>query len=171
MNVPKHARFTSALLAALILPAPAAHPQGAAPQKASAAQPALAQLTPQPPTGLFGTWRTPAGDSVATEPCPSGLCLRVVALSPNAPGNRDENNPDAALRNRPICKLEIGSGFTPEGDHAAGGHIYDPMSGKTYKATLKLTNPDTLDLRGYIGISAFGRTETWRRTQLTNPCS
>lgn len=158
MHVP--ARLSSALLLALAVPAPAT------PQKAAAAAP-----TPQTATGLFGTWRTLSGSIVSTEPCPSGLCFRVLALSADAPGNRDENNPDPNLRSRPICRLEIGSGFSPAGDHAEGGHIYDPMSGKTYKATIKLINPDTLDIHGYIGFSLLGRTETWHRTPLTAPCS
>lgn len=129
-----------------------------------------AQASSVPPTGLFGTWRTTGGAVVATEPCSSGLCLRVLTLSPNAPGDHDERNPNPSLRNRPICKLEIGQGFTPTGNQALGGHIYDPLSGKTYKATLKLAAPDTLNLHGYIGFSFIGRTETWHRAPLTSPC-
>ena len=30
---------------------------------------------------------------------------------------------------------------------------------------MTLTGPDTLDLRGYVGISLFGRTDTWTRQQ------
>lgn len=122
------------------------------------------------PHGLTGDWKTPGGSVIRLAPCAAALCLRVVSLSPTAPGNRDQNNPDPSLRNRPICNLEIGAGFKPEGDQATGGHIYDPMSGKTYKANIKLDG-DTLQLRGYIGIAAFGRTESWQRTSDTKPCS
>ena len=44
-----------------------------------------------------------------------------------------------------------------------GGWVYDPESGSTYKAEMQLNGPDVLKLRGFIGMSWFGRTETWTR--------
>ena len=43
------------------------------------------------------------------------------------------------------------------------GRIYDPNSGNTYKGTIQQVDANTLKLRGYIGISLFGRTEKWTR--------
>ena len=44
------------------------------------------------------------------------------------------------------------------------GTIYDPMSGKTYDCTMKIKDGGkSLDIRGYIGVSLFGRTSTWTR--------
>jgi uncharacterized protein (DUF2147 family) len=45
------------------------------------------------------------------------------------------------------------------------GRVYDPNSGKTYKCKLTLVDENTLELRGYIGISLLGRTETWSRRE------
>jgi uncharacterized protein (DUF2147 family) len=45
-----------------------------------------------------------------------------------------------------------------------GGTIYDPESGKTYKAYFYLENKNTLKLRGYVGVSALGRTQTWTKS-------
>ena len=57
-----------------------------------------------------------------------------------------------------------GTWLSGDGDGAwSGGFIYDPNSGKTYRGKIKLTDPDTLRLRGYIGISLLGRTEVWKR--------
>ncbi|NOZ98004.1 MAG: DUF2147 domain-containing protein, partial [Gammaproteobacteria bacterium] len=43
-----------------------------------------------------------------------------------------------------------------------GGTIIDPQTGKSYSLKGKLTNNGTrLDLRGYMGISALGRNQTW----------
>jgi uncharacterized protein (DUF2147 family) len=43
-----------------------------------------------------------------------------------------------------------------------GGHILDPNSGDMYKCKMALTKNGTrLHVRGYIGISLFGRTQTW----------
>ena len=60
--------------------------------------------------------------------------------------------------------MTIMSGFTYDGDGRwSGGRIYDPNSGKTYKATIRQVDANTIKLRGYIGISLFGRSDTWTR--------
>jgi len=43
------------------------------------------------------------------------------------------------------------------------GWIYDPDVGKQYKAKMTMTGPDTLEIRGYIGVPLLGRTEVWTR--------
>lgn len=46
----------------------------------------------------------------------------------------------------------------------SGGTIMDPLNGKTYKCYITLiSNGQKLNVRGYIGISLFGRTQTWIR--------
>ena len=45
-----------------------------------------------------------------------------------------------------------------------GGTILDPQSGKTYKLKGELAEGGKkLKLRGYIGVSALGRNQTWVR--------
>ena len=84
------------------------------------------------------------------------------------PERVDELNPDPALRQRPLFGLQIMSGLKPDGEGRwKGGTIYDPNSGKTYKCKLRMVDEDTLEVRGYIGISLVGRTETWRRDNKT----
>ena len=80
------------------------------------------------------------------------------------PPRHDDLNPDPALRGRPLDGLVILQGFRYDGDGKwSGGSIYDPNSGNTYRATLKLVDADTLRVRGFIGISLFGRSDTWTR--------
>ncbi|MGC4057112.1 MAG: DUF2147 domain-containing protein [Chitinophagaceae bacterium] len=76
----------------------------------------------------------------------------------------DEHNPDKELKNRPIIGLLILKGFEKDGDKGYDeGTIYDPKNGKTYSCEMTLKN-NTLNIRGYIGISLIGRTTVWTRT-------
>ena len=53
-----------------------------------------------------------------------------------------------------------------DGDTWTDGSILDPDNGKTYRSTLKLAdNGRPLEVRGYIGISLFGRTQRWIRAE------
>jgi len=51
-----------------------------------------------------------------------------------------------------------------EGTQYVGGEILDPEDGSTWRVKMILS-PDgkKLDVRGFIGISLFGRTQTWIR--------
>lgn len=76
----------------------------------------------------------------------------------------DDKNPDPAKRSAPKIGLNNLLGFTYEGDgEYENGTIYDPENGKTYKCIMKLENANTLKVRGYIGFSLIGRTDTWTR--------
>lgn len=79
----------------------------------------------------------------------------------------DNNNPDKNRQKEPIIGLVILKDFSFDGDDEWNdGTIYDPENGKTYSCNLALKNKNTLHVRGYIGISLFGRTETWTKTIL-----
>ncbi|HHV37150.1 MAG TPA: DUF2147 domain-containing protein [Candidatus Cloacimonetes bacterium] len=76
----------------------------------------------------------------------------------------DSKNPDAKLRKKPMIGLSILSGLVYDGKGKySKGKIYDPESGKSYSAKAEMVDNNTLALRGYIGISLAGRTETWTR--------
>ena len=77
----------------------------------------------------------------------------------------DKNNPDETLRSRPELNLELLKDFTFDGDDVyEDGTIYDPKNGKTYSCKMTLEG-STLRIRGYIGISLFGRSEIWTRVK------
>ncbi|MBT3436239.1 MAG: DUF2147 domain-containing protein [Oceanospirillaceae bacterium] len=82
----------------------------------------------------------------------------------------DRNNPDASQHKQPIIGLVMLSGMNYNGEKKGkhqwkGGKIYDPGNGKSYKCTINLNADGSLDLRGFIGISLFGRTQVWRPQQ------
>jgi len=75
----------------------------------------------------------------------------------------DKENPDPALKSRPDLGLELLKNFVFDGDNVwDDGTIYDPKSGKTYSCKMTLDGT-SLRIRGYVGISLFGRTEVWTR--------
>ena len=96
------------------------------------------------------------------------LNAKIISLrEPLAPDGRqktDIHNPDAGKHSRPIVGMVFMTGFTPTGSGKWGnGTIYDPKSGNTYSCNMELQGTDTLKVRGYIGVSLIGRTETWKR--------
>lgn len=77
----------------------------------------------------------------------------------------DVKNPDENLRAKPILGLEILKNFIFEDGKWTDGKIYDPKSGKTYSCNMTLKGNDILNMRGYIGVSLLGRSETWKRVK------
>ncbi len=69
------------------------------------------------------------------------------------------------LKDKPILGMTVLYDLTKKGDEWTGGKILDPNSGKEYKATVKLNGNDKLDVRGYVGISLVGRTQTWQKVK------
>lgn len=76
---------------------------------------------------------------------------------------KDDNNPDPSLRDKPILGLVILRDFIFKDGEWTNGHVYDPQNGKEYRSYLKLKDPKTMTMRGYIGVSLLGRTEVWSR--------
>lgn len=66
------------------------------------------------------------------------------------------------LKGQPIIGMQIINDLKKEGESFTGGTILDPVSGKTYKCTLKREG-EKLSVRGYIGFSLIGRTQTWNQ--------
>ena len=122
-------------------------------------------------SAVEGVWVNGDGDGWIELAIRDGELTGRIVGSPDDPENRkpsrlDTENPDPALRDRPVRGLVIMTGFRYEGDGEwTGGRIYDPNSGNTYKGTIRVQDADTLKLRGYIGISLLGRTDTWTRRQ------
>lgn len=119
-------------------------------------------------TDVEGRWLTQEGDGWITIQFVGDSLQGTIAGSPD-PKQReerefDDRNPDPDLRARQLEGLTIMTGFAYEGDGRwTGGTVYDPNSGKTYKCTVKQLDANTLKIRGFIGISLFGRSETWTR--------
>ena len=118
---------------------------------------AVAAAAPAP---IAGRWISADGKAlVAIGPCGALLCgriVRVLKVDPTKP-TTDVNNPDRALRSRPIVGMVFLTGFKPDSDRWRG-RIYDPQSGKSYRSEL-VRDGGLLKVKGCIG--PFCRTQSW----------
>lgn len=119
---------------------------------------------------IIGVWLTSGKEPAKIQIYKSGEKFfgKIIWLkNPTENGKQrvDANNPDKTKRSNPIIGLVMLTGFRFDGDDEwKGGDIYDPESGKTYSSYMYLKDKNTLKVRGYVGISLLGRTETWTRT-------
>jgi len=68
-------------------------------------------------------------------------------------------------KDKPILGLTIIKGLKKDGNEYTDGDILDPQKGKLYSCTIKLDGNDKLSVRGYMGISLIGRSQTWYRVK------
>jgi uncharacterized protein (DUF2147 family) len=74
----------------------------------------------------------------------------------------DKDNPDASKRTRPTLGIPILLGMKPSDPNKWEGKIYNAENGKTYTASISLTSPDVLDVKGCVmGFLCGG--EKWTR--------
>ena len=119
---------------------------------------------------LLGVWEPSNGRArVKIDRIGSKYYGRIVWLiEPNDPETgepkTDKNNPDADLQNVPLKGYPMLKHFVYQEDGTwADGTIYDPLNGSTYSCTITMTDENTLDIRGFIGVQALGRTDVWKR--------
>jgi uncharacterized protein (DUF2147 family) len=90
----------------------------------------------------------------------------IVKIFPR-PGD-DENfvctKCEGAEKGAPVVGLKLIKGMRRNGMGYENGTIMDPRDGAVYRALMTLS-PDgrRLEVRGYLGISLFGRSQTWNR--------
>ncbi|CAD6558794.1 DUF2147 domain-containing protein [Paraburkholderia sabiae] len=69
-----------------------------------------------------------------------------------------------ARKDQPILGMTIISDMKKDGDNWDGGQILDPENGKLYKCKMHVEDGgQKLVVRGYIGVSLLGRSQTWVR--------
>ncbi len=129
---------------------------------ASAALPALAAAAP---TGRWQTIDDATGKPKAiVEITQTGeeLSGRIVKLlNPSRP-NPTCDKCDGERKGKPIEGMVILSGLKENKGVWTDGKILDPEKGKVYGAKLTpAADGKSLDVRGYLGFSALGRTQKW----------
>jgi uncharacterized protein (DUF2147 family) len=120
---------------------------------------------------IVGVWQTGGADpaQIQIEKVNNLYIGKITWLQFPEDGNgikRDRNNPDKRLQDREVVGIRLLSGFKFVAVNSwTGGSIYDPESGKTYNCKISLKDANTMQVRGFIGISLFGRTEVWKRAK------
>lgn len=126
---------------------------------ASLAQAQIPSATP------LGRWVTESGNlEVQIAPCGDALCGKVVKVL----SNRAMSGPGKAMDAvdpRPALGMEILSGLRSEGGGEFGGRIYNRENAKSYSASIRPVAPDQLEVRAYVWLPLFGKTQLWRRAE------
>ncbi len=118
---------------------------------------------------IIGTWQTGGAEParILIEKINNYYVGKIIWLKFPEDGDgpkKDRNNPIKTFQNRNIIGINLLNGFKNNGTNSwTSGTIYDPESGKTYSCKISMKDTKTLEVRGYVGISLFGRTEVWKR--------
>ena len=133
--------------------------------------PGLASAQSMTPVGLWKTIDDVTGNErsyVRIVEVAGELQGKVEKIFP-FPGDDPENlceKCEGERKNQPIVGMTILWGLKDEGETWKGGKILDPDNGKTYRCKMTVSDDGKeLDVRGYIGISLIGRTQTWQRVE------
>jgi uncharacterized protein (DUF2147 family) len=109
-----------------------------------------------------GLWLTELKAEIRIVPCTEGLC--GIVAKPVKPGLHDINNPDPALRGRPIEGLPLiwlTEGRSPQ---VWDAQLYNPIDGRTYSGVVQMRDQSTLYLRGCV-LFIFCKSEEWARLE------
>jgi len=121
----------------------------------------IGALTPAVAATPLGTWLVEEKTAeIRVVDC--GSVLWGVFAWEKSPGI-DSNNPDPAMRNKPLLGSPLLLGLAPNADHSEWqGKVYNPQDGKQYDATVSTPDDQTLNLKGCL-IGFLCKTVPWTR--------
>lgn len=149
----------------------------------STAQPASLQTTESQKNAsvIEGVWLTQKSEKnakIQISRCTDDktkFCGKIVWLeSPTHEDGSpkvDRNNPDTSKQDRPLVGLNLLTNFDEieKNKFWGNGKIYNPEDGDIYSCEITYLvkdNIEKLEVHGYVGISLFGKTQTWVRSSL-----
>jgi uncharacterized protein (DUF2147 family) len=119
--------------------------------------------TTPPPDAIVGEWWTEGNEGrIRFARSPDGTYTGILVGGGGDPGT-DVNNKDPALRKRPLLGSVLIWHLRPDDGEYVDGYVYNPRNGETYRMKAEVTGKATLKVRGYLGISLLGQSQTWTR--------
>ena len=94
--------------------------------------------------------------------------IRKVTPRPGYVPRDTCNNCPAPYTNKAILGMDVLTGlkYVESSNSYEKGRVIDPLAGKIYDAKVRLNaSGKRLTLRGYMGVSALGRSQTWLRVE------
>ena len=88
---------------------------------------------------------------------------KITQLYDVASQNKKCDKCEGENKNKPIIGLVIIKNMIKDGVVFSGGTITDPSNGKVYSCKFENIKNDKITVRGFIGFSLFGRSQTWIR--------
>jgi uncharacterized protein (DUF2147 family) len=134
---------------------------GRAEPKVAAVAPSTSDVGGKSSSSPVGEWQIEGGEGrVRIEECGANLCGYVSATK--KPGDKDRNNPNAALRSRSLIGIPVLIAMKPNG-HRWTGRAYNVKDGRTYTANISLKGSNALRIEGcaFAGLICAG--QTWSR--------
>jgi uncharacterized protein (DUF2147 family) len=113
---------------------------------------------------ILGTWNdteTPAAFSIYS--CGGSVCAKIVKS--RAPGEKDVNNPNPALRTRPAVGIVLLAGGKKVSDGKWRGSLYNPEDGNTYRGYLTLVSSNEVKLEGCVLGGLICKSRIWKRAR------
>jgi uncharacterized protein (DUF2147 family) len=119
-----------------------------------------------PPESILGEWMTQKEENrppgrVKFVKAPDGTYMGILTWS--AEPKKDVNNKDPKLRDRPLVGIVLMWHLTYDDGEYVDGYVYNPEDGGTYRMKAEVLSPESLKIRGYLGISLFGQSKVWAR--------
>jgi hypothetical protein len=127
---------------------------------------AVPQGTQFPPEAILGEWITQAEENrppgrIRFERAQDGTYVGIVSWS--ADPKKDVHNKDPKLRDRPLVGSVLMWHLRYDDGEYVDGYVYNPEDGGTYRLKAEVLGPESLKIRGFLGISLFGQSKVWSR--------
>ena len=84
-------------------------------------------------------------------------------LTWSADPQKDVHNKDPKLRDRSVVGIVLMWHLRYDDGEYVDGYVYNPEDGATYRMNAEVLSPESLKIRGYLGISLLGQSKVWAR--------
>jgi uncharacterized protein (DUF2147 family) len=128
--------------------------------------PAVPLSTKYPPEAILGEWCTQREENrppgrIKFVRADDGTYMGILTWS--AAPKTDIHNKDPKLRDRSVVGLVLMWHLRYDDGEYVDGYVYNPEDGGTYRLKADVQSPESLKVRGYLGISLFGQDKIWSR--------